>query len=71
MTNSTSVEKARATLEQEIYDEMSGGVPGRDVRWPDALDTLIAAVRAEERARARQVANDVLGKQSERMAEQP
>ena len=67
----TSVQEARATLEQEIYDEMSGGVPGRDVRWPDALDTLIAAVRAEERARARQVANDVLGKQSERMAEQP
>lgn len=50
----TSVQEARATLEQEIYDEMSGGLPGRDVRWPDAIDTLIAAATRAERERIRQ-----------------
>ena len=80
----TSVQEAReqlllgaeASLRQEYGD--SPRHPSTQRRydrdwavWVEEIDALIAAVRAEERARARQVANDVLGKQSERMAEQP
>lgn len=57
-----NVQEARATLEQEIYDEMSGGSPGRDVRWPDALDTLIAAVRSERDAEIRGMVEGMRGR---------
>jgi hypothetical protein len=34
----------RDSLEQEIYDEMSGGPPNRTTRWPDLLDAYARAV---------------------------
>ena len=63
-TPSERVEQARAELEQEIYDEMSGGPPGRDTRWPDRLDALVATVRAEERARVREFLEQFLEREN-------
>ena len=45
----TDILKMHEDLCLEISDEMSGGPPGRETRWPKMLEEFVAAVREDER----------------------
>lgn len=45
----TDILKMYEELCFEIGDEMAGGPPGRETKWPQMLETFVAAVREDER----------------------